>query len=73
MFCTLSGCGDPGVPKHGYRVGDHFGFLSSVEYFCNRGFKLAQGSSLRECQENGKWSGYVPKCTGELKTRFCAC
>lgn len=67
------GCGDPGVPKHGSRVGDSFSIKSSVEYFCDKGFKLAKGSRLRQCQESGKWSGVLPKCTGKRKNNLYAC
>lgn len=60
---VLSGkCGDPGVPKNGFRVGEDFSYQATVEYFCNPGFKLVEGTRFRSCQKNEKWTGTLPTC-----------
>ena len=40
----------------------------SVQFYCHAGFKL-QGSAELICQENGKWSGSVPRCIVVSKCR----
>ena len=34
---------------------------SLTVYICNFSYHL-EGPSLRECQNNGNWSGFVPQC-----------
>lgn len=58
----LRKCLDPGVPKNGFRVGEDFSYKETVEYFCNPGFKLTEGTRFRSCQKNNKWNGTLPTC-----------
>ena len=37
-----------------------------MEYFCNPGFKLTEGTRFRSCQKNSKWNGTLPTCKGLL-------
>lgn len=37
-------------------------------YTCSAGYKI-DGVQQRECQADGQWSGYEPKCSGEFT--FC--
>ncbi|KAK3730731.1 hypothetical protein QZH41_005003 [Actinostola sp. cb2023] len=58
----LVGCGNPGKPKRGYRVGNDFSTGATVEYFCDSGLRMVSGTRLRTCSEHGKWSGTLPRC-----------
>lgn len=60
-------CEPPGSPNNGiaqgsppYRAGD------VVQFNCNPEFMM-QGQPIIACQDNGRWSGVVPKCTYECK------
>ena len=44
----------------GYR-GSNFTYSSSVEYYCNRGYKLV-GQSHRSCQADRHWNASLPLC-----------
>ena len=57
----LLGCGDPGVPMHGHRIGDDFWAGKLVVFACDVGFRL-EGPSDRLCLENGNWSEFMPTC-----------
>lgn len=55
-------CEPPGSPANGiaqgsapYRAGD------VVQFNCNPEFMM-QGQPIIACQDNGRWSGVVPKC-----------
>ena len=37
---------------------------SRADYKCDDGFKL-KGMELRECQDNGQWTGEAPVCKSE--------
>lgn len=66
FLAFLRKCLDPGVPKNGFRVGEDFSYKETVEYFCNPGFKLTEGTRFRSCQKNNKWNGTLPTCKGLL-------
>ncbi|CAH3123360.1 unnamed protein product [Porites lobata] len=57
----LVGCGDPGVPVHGYKIGENYWGGQMVKYTCDPGYFL-EGPTNRMCLENGNWSDVVPKC-----------
>ena len=60
-------CGDPGVPKNGYRKGNRYNEGSNIRFYCRHGFKI-QGSRLRMCLEPDlKWTGVQPQCIGRWK------
>ena len=39
---------------------------SITTYFCNDGFQVSLGQSVRVCQQNGLWSGTAPSCVCKL-------
>ena len=44
-------------------------FPNIVTFSCDPGFIL-RGSSIRKCQSNGTWDGYVTTCEGEVPKMF---
>ena len=63
----LVGCGDPGVPVHGYKIGDNYWAGEMVTFACDTGYHL-EGPTNRLCLENGNWSNVVPTCKKVLHT-----
>lgn len=62
-------CGDPGVPKNGYRKGNRYHEGASVRFYCRQGYQL-QGSRLRMCVDSElKWTGTQPHCIEITKER----
>ncbi|XP_076318916.1 sushi, von Willebrand factor type A, EGF and pentraxin domain-containing protein 1-like [Tachypleus tridentatus] len=64
--CRYLECGPPAsIPNGGYELsnGTRY-YLSSVQYFCNKGFKLI-GRSLLTCDVDSKWNGPPPTCRGK--------
>ncbi|KAL9961572.1 hypothetical protein ACROYT_G030534 [Oculina patagonica] len=57
----LVGCGDPGVPVHGYKIGENYWAGEMVTFACDTGYQL-EGPTTRLCLENGNWSNVVPTC-----------
>ena len=55
------GCGDPGTPENGRRIGDDFSVGSVVFFKCFDDYDLV-GSAYRECLSTGVWSGTQPTC-----------
>ena len=55
------GCGDPGVPSNGRRIGDSFSVQSVIFFRCFDDYDLV-GSKYRECRADGTWSGTQPTC-----------
>ncbi|XP_073244022.1 protein lev-9-like [Porites lutea] len=60
--CSVGGCGDPGTPKNGRKVGVTYSVNSKVYFGCELGYEL-MGSEDRKCQPNGSWTGQQPVCT----------
>ncbi|KAK2567192.1 CUB and sushi domain-containing protein 3 [Acropora cervicornis] len=50
------GCGDPGTPENGRRVGNIYSLNRKVYFRCDLGYELF-GSEERKCQQNGTWTG----------------
>ena len=63
FFLTEGGCGDPGTPENGRKVGVVYSINSKVYFDCDLGYELA-GSEERKCQRNGTWTGSQPVCRG---------
>ncbi|XP_053313629.1 complement receptor type 1-like [Spea bombifrons] len=60
-FCTRRSCGNPGDIENGNMQFYDFLYGSIVRYICHEGYKMVSDSTLR-CQEDGTWSGVLPKC-----------
>nr|DBA23275.1 TPA: hypothetical protein GDO54_014205 [Pyxicephalus adspersus] len=54
-------CGWLEPPKNGKKEGTSYLVNSQVKITCNKGYRLS-GSSVRTCQQDGKWSGYTSQC-----------
>ncbi|KAJ3598125.1 hypothetical protein NHX12_001639 [Muraenolepis orangiensis] len=67
--CSLCAkfCGDPGTPAQGRREGRSFIFKSEVVYSCSAALILV-GTSTQICQEDGTWSGALPRCLEPSRT-----
>lgn len=57
------GCGDPGTPANGRKVGESYTVGSVVYYECDTGFRL-DGPQSRLCRFDGLWSDSLPSCVG---------
>lgn len=56
-------CDNPGVIENGYMQGTGpFKAGDVVQFNCNAEYMM-EGQPIMVCQENGKWSGPLPKCT----------
>ncbi|XP_032903498.1 complement factor B-like [Amblyraja radiata] len=54
-------CPHPGIPAGGSKTGTNYNIGYKVRYYCNNGLVL-MGSSTRECERLGEWSGRMPTC-----------
>ena len=61
LILELVGCGDPGMPMHGYKTGANYWAGQMVTFTCDTGYHL-EGPTNRLCQENGNWSDVAPTC-----------
>ncbi|XP_048587550.1 CUB and sushi domain-containing protein 3 isoform X3 [Nematostella vectensis] len=59
--CISTGCGDPGTPLNGQKIGLTYRVRDRVYYTCLPGFRMI-GPSKRVCMSNGTWAGYLPHC-----------
>ena len=67
-FFNLAECPLLSAPEYGRIVimtGNTVNDTITIE--CNENFIL-MGSAVRQCQQNGVWSGTVTKCIGKLTT-----
>ncbi|XP_022793899.1 sushi, von Willebrand factor type A, EGF and pentraxin domain-containing protein 1-like, partial [Stylophora pistillata] len=62
--CRAS-CPDPGIPRHGRRIGSNFGHGGQVTFGCLKDFTRL-GSQSMTCHD-GKWSSVVPVCKASCK------
>ncbi|XP_067016814.1 sushi, von Willebrand factor type A, EGF and pentraxin domain-containing protein 1-like isoform X7 [Acropora muricata] len=61
-FCDAKDCGSIKVPLNGSLVGkSKTTFPNSITFQCDKGFVL-KGSSVRQCQADGFWSGSETSC-----------
>ena len=61
LILELVGCGDPGMPVHGYKTGANYWAGQMVTFTCDTRYHL-EGPTNRLCQENGNWSDVAPTC-----------
>ncbi|XP_056421688.1 CUB and sushi domain-containing protein 1 isoform X2 [Hyla sarda] len=61
--CVPISCGHPGIPANAILSGDKFAYGSKIHYSCT-GAHILIGNGTRVCQENGRWSGTLPHCSG---------
>ncbi|XP_049337518.1 CUB and sushi domain-containing protein 1 isoform X2 [Astyanax mexicanus] len=61
--CLFISCGDPGTPPFAVLTGRKFTNGALVHYSCSQG-RTVVGNSTRQCQEDGRWSGSPPYCSG---------
>ena len=59
-------CGPLSVPTNGSSSGISTLFPNGVQFQCDPGFIL-NGSAIRTCQPNGKWSGFSTVCSGRYE------
>lgn len=59
------GCGDPGIPAYGKRVGSSFLHGDTLTFECQAAFELV-GERVITCQQNNQWSGNKPSCVCEF-------
>lgn len=61
-------CDNPGAPPNGYAQGSApYRAGDVIQFNCNPEFMM-QGQPIIACQDNGRWSGVLPKC--ELSKLF---
>jgi len=60
-------CGHPGEPANGTLMSTEILFYPGEEvvYNCKKGFLLT-GKDKRTCEEDGRWSGFLPNCKENL-------
>ena len=61
---SRSDCGDPGLIASGQRELTGTAVGETANFSCFQGFRM-EGAAIRECQQNGLWSGSLPTCTCE--------
>lgn len=55
-------CDNPGTPDNGYMQGSGpFKAGDVIQFNCNSDFMM-EGQPIIACQDNGRWSGPLPKC-----------
>lgn len=60
--CSEVQCFHPGQPNNGYTQGNPpYKAGDVVQFNCNEMYMM-QGQPIIACQDNGRWSGPVPKC-----------
>ncbi|KAK7866166.1 hypothetical protein R5R35_001392 [Gryllus longicercus] len=60
--CEEVQCNSPGVPENGYIQGNGpYKAGDVIQFNCNPDYMM-EGQPIIACQENGRWSGTIPKC-----------
>ncbi|GAB0099339.1 locomotion-related protein Hikaru genki [Sergentomyia squamirostris] len=60
--CIEVQCDNPGAPQNGYAQGSGpYKAGDIVQFNCNPEYMM-QGQPIIACQDNGRWSGGLPKC-----------
>uniref|UniRef100_A0A6P4EHA5 LOW QUALITY PROTEIN: uncharacterized protein LOC108042246 n=1 Tax=Drosophila rhopaloa TaxID=1041015 RepID=A0A6P4EHA5_DRORH len=60
--CVEVQCDNPGAPQNGYAQGSApYRAGDVVQFNCNPEYMM-QGQPIIACQDNGRWSGGLPKC-----------
>lgn len=56
------------LPQHGFFFSSYCerepGSLCGLG--CFPGYRIVDGDSIRECQQDGTWTGHRPKCEGKI-------
>ena len=63
MLDSLAPCGEPDVPKYGWKSGRNYMHGNSVRFRCISGFQRI-GSEFLTC-DDGKWNKNIPVCKGQ--------
>ena len=58
-------CSNLTTPADGSKKGSWNSFKDIITFSCNNGFTLS-GSTFRQCQANGRWTGSPAVCTGKI-------
>lgn len=62
FYLTEVQCDNPGAPMNGYAQGSApYRAGDVIQFNCNPEFMM-QGQPIIACQDNGRWSGVLPKC-----------
>ncbi|MEE6484219.1 hypothetical protein FKM82_013795 [Ascaphus truei] len=64
--CLLISCGYPGLPPNAQITSNRHTVGAVVQYSCQAKRTLI-GNSTRTCQLDGRWSGFLPHCSGGSK------
>ncbi|XP_078685560.1 sushi, von Willebrand factor type A, EGF and pentraxin domain-containing protein 1-like [Branchiostoma floridae x Branchiostoma belcheri] len=60
--CQAVDCGQPPAIPHGHWLGDNFTYSHAVQFYCEEGFALVDGTADSSCGSDGRWSGQHPRC-----------
>ncbi|CAH1270979.1 CSMD1 [Branchiostoma lanceolatum] len=60
--CQAVDCGRPTTIPNGHWLGSDFTYSHAVQFFCEEGFALVDGSEQSTCGSDGRWSGHQPRC-----------
>ncbi|XP_042194838.1 CUB and sushi domain-containing protein 1 [Callorhinchus milii] len=59
--CKIISCGELMSPPNGNKIGTLTVYGATAIFSCNSGYTMV-GSRVRECQDNGLWSGVEVRC-----------
>ncbi|WAR06503.1 SNED1-like protein [Mya arenaria] len=65
-------CGTPSSISHGSITGNDFNYNKMIAYHCDTDYNMtAPSASVRTCNENGYWTGSLPRCECKLWCLNC--